>query len=225
MINSSVPKDETVPTRASLPDRLKNLDDAASWNEFYQTYHRLIYSVARRSGLSEVEAEEALQDTVIAVAKKMPGFTYDPGKDSFKGWLLAVTRWRILDQLQKRQPAARENPPPPTATADDGTRTDTIERIPDPVGMDLTAIWHEEWQRNLLQTALARIKRQVHPQQYEIYYLHVVLEKPVREVARTLGVSAGQVYLAKYRIGRLLKKEILALERSESNPASTSATA
>lgn len=214
VVYSSVPRAESIPTRASLLSRLKDLDDAASWNEFYQTYRELIFSVARRAGLNEIEAEEVVQDTVIAVARKMPGFTYDPAKDSFKGWLLTVTRWRILDQLQKRQPPGRQTHQAATPTRDEGTRTDTVERIADPASVDLAAIWLEEWQRNLIHTALARVKRQVHPQHYEIYHLHVILEKPAREVARTLGVSIGQVYLAKHRVGFLLKKEAKRLERS-----------
>src|SRR6266478_5996435 len=79
--------DETIATRASLLGRLKDLGDVASWEEFYQTYRELIYSVARKAGLNETEAEEAVQETLISVAKKMPGFKYDPTVDSFKGWL------------------------------------------------------------------------------------------------------------------------------------------
>ncbi|MEY2394627.1 MAG: hypothetical protein QOF94_972 [Acidobacteriaceae bacterium] len=200
------------PTRASLLERLKDLGDVASWNEFYQTYRELIYRVARKSGLNEAEAEEVVQDTVISVAKRMPGFRYDAAVDSFKGWLLTVTRWRILDQLQKRKESHRLAPS--AASKEEGTRTSTVERIPDPAGFDLAAIWNEEWDKNLMQAALARIKRQVHPQQYEIYHLHVILEKPVREVARTLGVNAGQVYLARHRVGTLLKKEMKRLAQA-----------
>ena len=124
--------DETIATRASLLERLKDMDDHASWDEFYRTYRELIYSVARKAGLNETEAEEAVQETLISVAKKMPGFRYDPAVDSFKGWLLTVTRWRILD-------------------------------------------------------------------------------RPVSEVAHSVGVSAARVYLARHRVGRLLKKELLRL--------------
>jgi RNA polymerase sigma factor (sigma-70 family) len=208
VVNSAMPRDELIPTRASLLERLKDLGDQDSWNEFYQTYRELIYSVARRAGLNETEADEVVQDTVIAVARKMPGFRYDPAVDSFKGWLLKVTRWRILDQLQKRQQMPGQSVPARAPRQDEQTRTGTVERVPDPAGFDLAAIWDEEWERNLLQSALARIKRQVHPQQYEIYHLQVILGQPVREVARALGVSAGQVYLAKHRVGRLLKNEI-----------------
>src|SRR6266496_688641 len=207
-----MPTDDLLPTRASLLARLKDLGDQASWEQFHRTSRELIYSVARRSGLNETEASEAVQDTLLAVAKKMPGFKYDPAVDSFKGWLLKVTRWRILDQLERRKRSQSLCTSAATLQRD-GTRTATIERVPDPAGFDPAAIWDEEWEKNLLSAALARIKRQVRPEQYEIYHLHVILEKPVREVRRTLGVSAGQVYLAKHRVGALLKKEIRRLEK------------
>ena len=39
-------------SRWSLIQRLKNLDDQESWGEFHETYWRLIYSVASKSGLT-----------------------------------------------------------------------------------------------------------------------------------------------------------------------------
>jgi RNA polymerase sigma-70 factor (ECF subfamily) len=80
----------------------------------------------------------------------------------------------------------------------------------------LQAIWDAEWQANLLQAALDRVKRRVQPAHYEMYYLHVVKEQPARDVARTLGVNAAQVYLAKLRVGRRLKKELERLGRNTS---------
>ena len=85
---------------------------------------------------------------------------------------------------------------------------------PDPAGSELTTIWGEEWAKYLLQAASARIKRQVHPQQYEIYHLHVLLGRPVDEVKKTLGVTAAQVYLAKHRVGGAMKRELRRLEFS-----------
>ena len=204
--------DGQIPTRASLLERLKDAGDATSWHEFHQIYRGLLYSVARRAGLNETESDEVVQDTLITVSKKMPEFRYDPAVDSFKGWLLKVTRWRILDQLQKRKVIQNQSLLTSAATDERETRTATVERVPDSAGCDLEAIWDEEWDRNLLEAALARIKRTVHPQQYEIYHLHVILGKPVGEVARTLGVNVGQVYLARHRVGGALKKELKRLK-------------
>ena len=36
---------------------------------------------------------------------------------------------------------------------------------------------------------------------------------PASEVARTLHINVGQVYLAKHRVGRLLKKEVVSLQQ------------
>ena len=207
-------RNESIPTRASLLQRLKDLDDKSSWDEFYDLYHDLIFSVARRAGLSETEAAEVVQDTLLSVAKKMPGFIYDPAKDSFKGWLLTLTRWRMRNQLAKRSRMVAQQPRISRSQEEEEPRTATIEGIPDPTGPELESIWEKEWETRVLETALARIKRQVQPQHYEIYHLHVVLGQPVREVTRALGTSPVQVYLAKHRIGNLLKKEIKRLSRA-----------
>ncbi len=107
---SKMPDDEPIPTRASMLQRLKDPADRTTWEEFHRTYRGLIHGVARRAGLNETEAEEVVQETLIAVAGKMPGFTYDPVKDSFKGWLLQITRWRIADQFRKRAIVGLETP-------------------------------------------------------------------------------------------------------------------
>jgi hypothetical protein len=66
-----------IPTRESLLSRLRDWADDESWSEFFHTYWRMLYEVALRAGLREDEAQEVVQETVIAVAKKMPGFHYD----------------------------------------------------------------------------------------------------------------------------------------------------
>jgi RNA polymerase sigma-70 factor (ECF subfamily) len=211
--------------------RLKDPSDRTTWEEFHRTYRGLIQGVARRAGLNETEADEVVQETLIEVARKMPGFRYDPARDSFKGWLLQITGWRIADQFRKRQPPLPGHRPSTSgpgpmpgkepampartiqpAADDEPTATSTVGRLPDPAGPALAVIWDEEWAKHLLDTALARIKRQASPAQYEIYHLHVILGKPATEVRRALGVNVGQIYLAKHRVGSLLKRELRKLE-------------
>src|SRR5436853_7710150 len=93
---------EIIPTRQSLLNRLKNWDDKTSWKDFFDTYWKLIYGVARKAGLNDSEAQDVVQETIIAVARKMPEFRYDRSIGTFKGWLLKLTRCRITDHLRKR---------------------------------------------------------------------------------------------------------------------------
>ncbi len=194
---------EFIPTRQSLLSRLKNWNDQESWREFFDTYWQLIYRLARRGGLTDAEAQDVVQETMLSAAKAMPGFKYDPAVGSFKNWLSHLIRWRITDQLRKRICAESGEPHP-----DDSHRTSTLERLPDPRGLALEAIWDEEWRGNLLRVALERVKRRVSPRQYQMYDFCVVQQWPVQTVARTLRVSAGRVYLAKHRISALVKREI-----------------
>lgn len=197
-----------IPTRRSLLTRLKCWDDQESWRDFFSTYWKLIYSVALKSGLSETEAQDAVQETVISVAKKMPGFNYDPATGSFKSWLLLVTRRRIADQFRKRPRETLF----PTAPAGETTRTAPIARVPDPASLDLDSLWDAEWQRHLLDAALTSVKRKAAPRQYQIFELYVLKQWPVDRITTTLGVRAGQVYLAKLRVGNLVKKELKRLK-------------
>ena len=70
-------------TRQSLLLRLKDQEDQEGWQEFFDTYWRLIYSFCLKAGLSEIEAEEVVQETMISVAKQMPQFRYDGSKGGF----------------------------------------------------------------------------------------------------------------------------------------------
>ena len=79
--------DEFLPTRVSLLGRLKDWGDQRSWQDFYDTYHRLIHSVALKAGLTPTEAQDVVQETVLSVTKKIGDFRADPARGSFKGWL------------------------------------------------------------------------------------------------------------------------------------------
>ena len=198
-----------VATRRSLVDRLVDWDDRKHWQEFFDTYWKLIYSTARKSGLTDVEAQEVVQETVITVAKNIDKLKYDPAIGSFKGWLLQITRWRIADQFRKREPG---NAKPPRSA--DDRLTATIERVPDSHVVDLDAVWEKEWQENLFDAAIARVKRKVDPKQFQIFDCYVRKEWPAQKCAEQLRVNIGQVYLARHRVSALLKKEIKALEKN-----------
>ena len=87
-----------------------------------------------------------------------------------------------------------------------------MARVPDPASLDLDRLWDAEWQRHLLNTALTSVKIKVSPRQYQIFELYVIKQWPVDRITTTLGVRAGQVYLAKLRVGNLVKRELKRLK-------------
>src|SRR6266568_6792262 len=100
--------EDLAPTRHSLLRRMKDWEDQASWQEFFNLYWKLIYGVAIKAGLNDAEAQDVVQETVLAVAKNLKGFEVGRDRGSFKSWLLQTTRWRIADQFRKRSPASAQ---------------------------------------------------------------------------------------------------------------------
>ncbi len=215
--------DDTIATRASLLNRLKDQSDQASWQEFFDLYWRLIYSVAIKAGLNDPEAQDVVQETVISVANNVGEFRYDPKVCSFKTWMLRLTRWRILDQLRRREREAASlgrrihlgHDDSPAASDQAADRTSTLDRLPAPGGIDLDQLWNEEWQKTTMQVALATIRNRISPEQYQVFDLYALKGLPVAQVARMVGVSIPRVYLAKHRVAALLKTEV---QRMESTP-------
>lgn len=195
---------DLIPTRQSLLSRLKDSDDQEGWKAFFDTYWRLIYSAARKAGLTDAEAQDVVQETVISVLKSIPKFEYDPEKGSFKSWLLRLTSWRISDQLRKRQRGVEARKRSPR----ESDRTATVERVVDPASLKLEATWDREWEQNLMEAAIERVKKKVDPKHFQVFDLYAVKEWPVSKVAKTLKVNQGSVYLIKHRVSQLVKKEI-----------------
>ena len=177
--------------------------------EFHDTYWRLIYNFALKQGIAEDEARDIVQETLLSVAKAIREFQYDPERCSFKSWLLSVTRNRVTDRFRRhpREREARRASPAETA------RTSTVERVPDPRSLDLQQVWDEEWRNNVVELALEKLKGQVSTKHFQIFYLHVIKQQSTTKVAKALGVSTGQIYLAKHRLKSAFKKALTKLER------------
>ena len=199
--------DSILPTRASLLTRLRDLEDHAGWREFFDTYWRLIYNVARKSGLADTEAQDVVQNTFIYLSRRMPRFRYDDSRGSFKSWLRVVTRSRIAVHCRKakREQPLREDPLP--SDDPDAMR----EEIADPAADALDELWQREWETHMVNTALQRVRARVSSQQLLIFRLAALGELPLKQVARKLDVSLAQVYLARHRVGKLFKQEVTKL--------------
>ena len=197
-----------LPTRASLLIRLQNLDDRRSWKDFFDTYWKFIFSAALKSGLTKEEAEDVVQDTLIAVARAMPDFKYEPGRGSFKGFLMTIIKRRICD-LQRRKFYQ--------ANGKHFRKEELAEpsKLEDMAGEDLGVLdsqWEEEWAKNLFDVALERVKSRVRGLDFQMFVLHVVKQWPVKDVAERLGVKDSEVYTAKYKLTELITLEITKVE-------------
>lgn len=202
------PIEEVIPTRPSLLGRIKDWADDESWRDFCNVYRGLIFGFAVKHGLSEGEAEDVVQDTLVSVAKSIRDFRYDPNLCSFKTWLMNLTRRRIVDHIRRGSTEVRGQA---YVGADDHAAF--LETIVDPNRPDLERIWDEEWEKSLIEAALEKLKAQVDARQFEIFFLHVIKQQPPAQVARTLGVTVARVYLVKHRLKGAFEKALAGLKK------------
>jgi RNA polymerase sigma factor (sigma-70 family) len=188
--------DDLVPTRASLLSRLKHLDDSESWQVCFNTYWKLIFNAARRSGLTETEAEDVVQETLITIVRGIQDFKYDKSRGSFKGWLLKTTAWRVQDQLRKRNSGRLDFVP------------EYNEDIHPTIENEVKKVWDTEWETNLLSAAIERVKRQVSPKHFQIFDLAVLRGWSTSKISAELDVNASYVYITKHRVNCRFKAEL-----------------
>ncbi len=209
--NSPVVLNADVATRASLLRRVCDWSDDASWQEFFDLYWRILYAVAIQSGLTESEAEEAVQATMISVARKIRDFKYDPKVGSFRRWICNQAQWKVADFVRRRAREQKRLHEPGADERATHTRTATVARIPDEEDA-LENYMEQDWARAVAHVALAEVREEVPPKQFQMFDLHVMKKWPIRDIANLLQVSMPQVYLAKSRVSRLLRQKTKKVE-------------
>ena len=180
-------------TRRTLLDRLRRTStDEACWHEFFDAYSKLIFSVARKSGLSHVDSEDIVQATVLKIAKYIDRFEFNPARGKFRNWVCMITKQQIANHYRK----VNRQPPIEEFESDD---PESMPEIEDPVNQ-WNEIWDSEYIGYLNGMALSEVKRKVGPKQYQIFHLYCVKDLSVDKIVEILDVSPNEVYLAKNRV-------------------------
>ena len=72
-------------TPPSLLEQVRRPDDQQAWRRFVDLYTPLLFSSARRVGLTELDAADLVQDVFTLLVRKLPEFQYDRNK-GFRAW-------------------------------------------------------------------------------------------------------------------------------------------
>jgi len=192
------------PTRKTLLARLKDWRDDESWKVFFDTYSHLLYFYAVRAGLTDAEAQDVVQETVISVCKSIQRLEYDPSQGTFKHWLWVMTQRRIHDYFRRRKKVPSEGGG--SQPVETNALPECLEDLADPTP-SMYAVWEAEWEQGLWEAALEKVREQASGRQYQIFDLYVIKASKMADVKRVLGVSAASVYLAKHRLSKMLRHE------------------
>ena len=178
-------------SRQSSPGPVIDIEDQERWRGFVDIYDPLIYRYARLKGLGHEDAREVVQECMARLARRGPDLDFEQEPRRFKRWLRRVAANRINDMFKRRRP--------PHSLPEDISLTETREPSVDKV-------WDDQWKRKHLRSFLKLILARVSVSTRHAFQLYVVSGWPVDEVAETLSISADQVYAARSRITRELRR-------------------
>ncbi|MEO7166554.1 MAG: sigma-70 family RNA polymerase sigma factor [Spartobacteria bacterium] len=81
--------------------------DRASFEQFYDRFSRILFSIAYRLLRNEQAAEDVLQEVFVQIWKKAP--LYDPARGKPLTWAVTLTRHRAIDLIRSTQRRDRLN--------------------------------------------------------------------------------------------------------------------
>ncbi len=190
-------------TRSSLLVRLRDPHDERAWAEFVEIYDPVVYRLARRSGFQDADARELTQEVFVAVASAIERWEPDPARGKFRTWLFRIARNLTINLLARRRRGLQ------------GTGSTTIHELlrqeAAPAEED-SALVEQEYRRELFRRAVARIRGEFRPATWEAFWRTGVDGEEIAAVGRSLGMSAGAVYIARSRVMARLRETIQELE-------------
>jgi RNA polymerase sigma-70 factor (ECF subfamily) len=192
-------------TRVTLLHRLRHdPDDPAAWAEFVEHYGRKVLAWCRKWGLQQADAEDVTQDVLLKLAARMRQFEYDPAR-SFRAWLKTVTQRTLIDFGDARRRTAR-------GSGD----TETLRRLEGAEASDdLLRHLEEEFERELLAEASARVRLRVEPHTWEAFRLTALEGLSGAEAAERTGMKVATVFVARSKVQKMLQQEVKNLEAGE----------
>jgi RNA polymerase sigma-70 factor (ECF subfamily) len=190
------------PTSSTLLSRVRAREQDA-WDRLVSLYTPLVYRWCRQAGLQAADAADVGQDVFQAVARRMGDYHHDAAGDTFRGWLRAITRNKIIDHARRRKPGWQG--------AGGAESQEAILNLPDELSSAPSGDSLAEEARTLYRRAVELIRAEFEERTWQAFWRVVVEDRAPDEVARELNTTVNAVYLAKSRILRRLREEFAEL--------------
>lgn len=193
-------------TRPSLMLRLLNAGDEAAWAEFLAIYEPILLRLLRKHGLQDSDARDVCQQVLAAVACDLEQWKPDGAAASFRRWLFQIARHRVIKFLSRQRP---------WAVATGGTDAHELMAEHPDSQESLTAEFEVEYRQQLLLCAAAQIRGEFRESTWLAFWKTCIDGRGIADVADELGMTAGNVYVARSRIMARLRTRVAELQEEE----------
>jgi RNA polymerase sigma-70 factor (ECF subfamily) len=189
-----------IDTRETLLGRLRVENAQEAWKEFYHLYWRAILGYARKLGLDGHQAEEVLQETMVALMRILPEFAYDPSRGKFRNFLLTIVHRKSLAALRRAQRISATHVPWEESEAGG---------LGHPCEVD-SGEAEVRWREVLMAEAIRELRadQTIERKTLAVFEAYVIQKKDAAEVAACHGLKENAVYQIKNRLVRRLQRRV-----------------
>jgi len=191
-------------TRSSVIRAVADTENAAAWNRLFDLYAGFVYSIARRKGLNDADADDIVQMVFADLARNLPSFQYDRSKGKFRSYLAGLVHWRVIDRLK----AVRR---------DADLKAGFMEGVK-ATGPGNDEFADREWKAVAMDNALRRIKSSVRPEHYAAFVASTVDGQDTETVMKLYNLSRDNLYQIRKRLSERLRKVMSEVLAEMDNP-------
>lgn len=191
------PSQSPTGTSSSLIDRVK-ADEAGAWDRLVTLYAPLLYHWCRRWQLQDEDLADVFQEVFKTLVVHISEFRKQREGDTFRGWLRAITRNKVIDHLRKVQ---REGPGGSEARS-------CLSQLPAGEAAEAEDPSEAAEMRRLFLRGLDLIRSEFEDHTWQAFWRTAVEGRAPREVAAELSMTSVAVRAAKCRILRRLREEL-----------------
>ena len=184
---AEIPKTSVMLLKAISED-----SDSARWYDFYNRYHPVMVGYLR-SAFPSLEADDVIQDAMLVLMKKLPGYRYAPDeRGHFRNYLIGIVKFKAIEHLKRRKRDA------------DGL--DAYKKDADtPAGAELAKMTEDDlrqWRHEAYEIALAQLMSDSEVQERnKCVFLRVAVNNESPDsVANAYGITRNNVDQIKARM-------------------------
>ena len=182
-------------TRASLMIRLRDPQDQQAWCQFVTMYEPLVLRMLRQRGFQEADARDVTQQVILAVSQAVSDWQPDGREASFRRWLFTIARKLALKFIQR---GAKTGGPSRRGVGGSDMLT-LLKSLPEPDHRSV-AEFDDEYRNEVFDFAAKRAREEFRESTWKAFWRTCVLNEPIADVAESLGMTTGSVYVARSRI-------------------------
>lgn len=178
----------------------------AAWDEVAAVYGPLVFRMAQRQGLQAADADDVVQEVFATVANSVSEWVEQPKRGRFRGWLLGIAR-NIAINVLTRRPHGSIGP------GGDEARQ-ALAEVP-ASSEPLSSQFDLEYQQEVYRWAAEQVRESVATVTWDAFHLTHMESVSITDAAEQLGISVGNVYIARSRVMSRLRELATEFEVSQ----------